>query len=371
VEARRALWWLMALLLTSWLTPRNGQGAEFSHQFESVGFTRNNSPLPGTWVGALAATSDGLWVGTGGGLARFHQGQWQVYTPQNSPLPHVWVGALAATSDGLWVGMQGRGLAGGLARFHQGPLPEILDLVGRPEKDRVTQSRHTFAVILFDPTYQMAGKMFRYHWVLTRHTILHTVTHDESTTYIPVKTFTFKEQEDGHYILTVTAIDTHGVRSRPFPYPFEVALPRPPPPLLVWLKRGLLSGTVLSLLYLLVLFPLIPLYTRRSWARTALNSGVFSKFGYRFKPGHPVFSITCRDGLTALSWHGQLPDLCQHALKQIRKRPPEKPRRRCCPVCGSTIKVMQHRPHLVATHRQAAMVMLHLREIAVSTFNRR
>src|SRR5205823_5941585 len=31
--------------------------------------------------------------------------------------------------------------------------------------------------------------------------------------------------------------------------------------------------------------------------------------GYRFKPGHPAFSITCRDGLTALSWHGQLPDL--------------------------------------------------------------
>src|SRR4029450_9502513 len=100
------------------------------------------------------------------------------------------------------------------------------------------------------------------------------------------------------------------------------------------------------------------------------SSAKICSAGYRYKPGHPVFSITCRDGLTALSWHGQLPDLCQHALKEIRKRPPEKPRRRCCPVCGSTIKVMQHRPHLVATHRQAAMVMLHLRERAVSTFKR-
>ena len=32
---------------------------------------------------------------------------------------------------------------------------------------------------------------------------------------------------------------------------------------------------------------------------------------------------------------------------------------------------MQHRPHLVATHGQAAMVVLHLREIPVATFNRR
>jgi hypothetical protein len=31
--------------------------------------------------------------------------------------------------------------------------------------------------------------------------------------------------------------------------------------------------------------------------------------GYRFKPGHPAPSITCRDGLTALPGHGQLVDL--------------------------------------------------------------
>src|SRR4030095_467427 len=84
------------------------------------------------------------------------------------------------------------------------------------------------------------------------------------------------------------------------------------------------------------------------WLAHLLRLGVLPEgyIGYRFKPGHPVFSITCRDSLTALSWHGQLPDLCQHALKQIRKRPPEKPRRRCCPVCGSPIQVMKQPRHL-------------------------
>ena len=87
-------------------------------------------------------------------------------------------------------------------------------------------------------------------------------------------------------------------------------------------------------------------------------------------PGHPVSSITCREGLTTLPGTGQSVHLRQHAFKQIGKRPPEKPRRRCRPIRGPTIEVMQHRPHLVATQGQAAMVMLHLREITVSTFNR-
>jgi ligand-binding sensor domain-containing protein len=88
MKARLAMWWLMALLLTSLLTPRNGQGSEFSHQFISTKFTTNNSGLPHDSVSAVAATPDGLWVGTyEGGLARFHQGQWQSYTTKNSALP--------------------------------------------------------------------------------------------------------------------------------------------------------------------------------------------------------------------------------------------------------------------------------------------
>jgi hypothetical protein len=53
------------------------------------------------------------------------------------------------------------------------------------------------------------------------------------------------------------------------------------------------------------------------------------------------------------------------------KRPPEKPRRRCRLISGPTIEVMQRCPHLIATHRQAAMVVLHLREVAVASLNRR
>ena len=244
------------------------------HQDQWQSYTIHNSALRPDTASALAATPDGLWVGTfRGGLAHFHQDQWQSYTTKNSALPDDRVRALAATPDGLWVGTES-----GLAHFRQGPPPEIADLIGRPEKDRITQSRHTFAVIPFDPTYQTTLDRFHYYWALTRHTLLHTVTHDESTTHTPAKTFTFTEQEDGHYTVAVTAIDTHGVRSIPFSYEFEVALPGPPPPWQVWLKRGLLSGTALSLLYLLALFPLIVLYARRGWARTAVNSGVCSKF---------------------------------------------------------------------------------------------
>src|SRR5215217_4078847 len=79
--------------------------------------------------------------------------------------------------------------------------------------------------------------------------------------------------------------------------------------------------------------------------------------------------MTCHEGLTTLPGHGQLVNLCQHTLEQIGKRPPEKPRRRCRPVRGPTIDIVQHRPHLVAAQGQAAMVVLHLREIAVATFH--
>ena len=255
-----------------WVGTLGGLAHFYQGRWQS--YTTQNSALPDDGVSALAATPDGLWVGTfRGGLAHFHQGQWQSYTTKNSALPDDRVRALEATPDGLWVGTES-----GLAHFRQGPPPEIADFIGRPEKDRITQSRHTFAVIPFDPTYQTTLDRFHYYWVLTRHTLLHTVTHDESTTHTPAKTFTFTEQEDGHYTVTVTAIDTHGVRSTPFSYDFEVALPGPPPPLLVWLKRSMLSGGVLSLLYLSALFPLVHLYARRGWARTAINSGVFSKF---------------------------------------------------------------------------------------------
>ena len=36
---------------------------------------------------------------------------------------------------------------------------------------------------------------------------------------------------------------------------------------------------------------------------------IIAFLGYRFKPGHPAPSSTCRDGLTALPGPGQLVDL--------------------------------------------------------------
>ena len=35
----------------------------------------------------------------------------------------------------------------------------------------------------------------------------------------------------------------------------------------------------------------------------------FSETGHRFKPGHLTPSMTCREGLTTLPWHGQFVDL--------------------------------------------------------------
>ena len=140
-----------------------------------------------------------------GKLTRLHQDQWQSYTIKNSALRPDTASALAATPDGLWVGtFEGRtftrtsgpippriapcptigcghwkqrrtgsgSVQSGLAHFRQGPPPEIADFIGRPEKDRITQSRHTFAVIPFDPTYQTILDRFHYYWVLT-HAIAH------------------------------------------------------------------------------------------------------------------------------------------------------------------------------------------------------
>lgn len=58
-------------------------------------------------------------------------------------------------------------------------------------------------------------------------------------------------------------------------------------------------------------------------------------------------------------------------LKQIGKRPPEKPRCRCGSIRGPAIEVVKHRPHRITTRGQTAMVMLHLRQISVASFNRR
>ena len=73
-----------------------------------------NSGLPSSWVGSLAFDAQGnLWIGTGGGLARFDGERWEVYDTGSSGLPDNRVLSLAVDFQGsLWIGT-----ARGLARF--------------------------------------------------------------------------------------------------------------------------------------------------------------------------------------------------------------------------------------------------------------
>lgn len=63
-------------------------------------FSVANSALPYDRVWDLIEGADGaLWVGTLGGLARFHEGAWQVFTAATSDLPDDRVLALTEGAD--------------------------------------------------------------------------------------------------------------------------------------------------------------------------------------------------------------------------------------------------------------------------------
>src|SRR5206468_4199805 len=78
-------------------------------------------------------------------------------------------------------------------------------------------------------------------------------------------------ERDGTYHLRVNAIDRNGEWSEPHDITFNVALPKPNPTREMFWKAGmaLLSSGVV---YFALIFPLIPLCPRFSWARTAINS---------------------------------------------------------------------------------------------------
>jgi hypothetical protein len=59
----------------------------------------------------------------------------------------------------------------------------------------------------------------------------------------------------------------------------------------------------------------------------------------------------------------------QYRVKEIRKRPPEKPSCWGRSIRSATIEVMQDGPHLVALLGQSALIVMHLRQIAVAAFN--
>ena len=87
------------------------------HQGRWQVFKAQNSGLPSNDVQALAVGGDGaLWAGTRGGLARYHQGRWQVFKAADIGLDDGSIHALAVGGDGaLWAGTRG-----GVARYHQG-----------------------------------------------------------------------------------------------------------------------------------------------------------------------------------------------------------------------------------------------------------
>lgn len=58
-------------------------------------------------------------------------------------------------------------------------------------------------------------------------------------------------------------------------------------------------------------------------------------------------------------------DLGEDRFKAIRKRPSEKPYRRCRAVWGVTIEVLQHGPHRVPLLREPPLMVMELRESTV------
>jgi hypothetical protein len=59
----------------------------------------------------------------------------------------------------------------------------------------------------------------------------------------------------------------------------------------------------------------------------------------------------------------------EYRFKEIWKCPPEESRRGCRAIRGATIEIVSDRPPLVLALRQAALVVMHLRQIAVAPFH--
>jgi ligand-binding sensor domain-containing protein len=234
-----------------------------------------NSGLPHRFIEDLKVSLDGaLWAATHGGLARYHEGHWQTFTPKNSGIPEKTAWRLAPAPDGaIWAGTIG----GGLVRFQPPTVrPRLIYLIpgGAEKTAKFAEARLTFAAQAFDPTYHTDPRMFRYAWVIRQRG--QTTAKPEGITDTA---FFFHEFEDGQeYTLDVQAIDGYGYRSAHKKVHFLIKVPKPAPEWQQWLKElGIFTG-LLSLAYLLFLPPLILLYTGSSLARTAVNSGMFTKF---------------------------------------------------------------------------------------------
>jgi hypothetical protein len=232
----------------------------------------------GRYASAVALAGDkSVWIGSGLGLAhlRVDEKSWEVYDGGNSKLPGD-IQAIDFASDGsLWVG----GRQGGIAHFRPpNTKPEVVLLANAATK--VTEREHTFGIVPFDPAFETKVESFRYHWTIKRLFFFgHPDLVADQYASTPFQKFRL---DDGSYTLNVVAIDRYGIESKPFSHDFQVAVPSDNP-WAVGAKKALTSGAALYLISFVVLLAMIPFYDQYGWVRTAINSGVFSKYSLLHK----------------------------------------------------------------------------------------
>src|SRR5262245_58717936 len=193
------------------------------------------------------------------------------FSPVPTPMvacPMILSKALAPGPDGaLWAGT-GRGLG------YLACPPQSAQIIVHPvgEFHVVTQNEQTFAVDAFDRGYLTQPWMFHYVWRVNDN--------PEIRTRSPVLKKTFFD--DGPYRLRVFAVDIYGIWSKPYDANFVVTLPKANPTLGV-LVQAVKWLVCTGVLYFALIFLLIPLYPRFSLARTAVNSGLFTRFPFAHK----------------------------------------------------------------------------------------
>jgi len=196
-----------------------------------------------------------------------------VFTTGNSGLPGDDVLALATAPDGaVWVGTRG----GGLAHFRPLISKPVVTLIGVDSRSTFRDSSLILAARFFDPSLRTEPQESRFHWALYSKGLLRQRVLLDRTSSSPFQTVTFSEE--GTYTISVSAIDKFGYRSDPSKSTFAVEFPVSDDPISKWLKRIAGSGVVMAILYLIVLPSLLLLYPAQNWARTAVNSGYFSRF---------------------------------------------------------------------------------------------
>jgi hypothetical protein len=147
------------------------------------------------------------------------------------------------------------------------------------ESYQVTQGTQTVSVVAFDGSYRTEPWLFHYVWRMTELRPLGNRA-GQKITRSPAYKATF--EHDGDYQLQVNVVDRYGEWSEPRLINFRVALPKPDPTRAMLMKAAM-AVVSSGVLYFALIFPLIPLYPRFSWARTAINSGAFTKFPFAHK----------------------------------------------------------------------------------------